>query len=536
MLAAVGTAVEPGLLAPVESGARWILAGLGGAGGEGASFRIGRWLFLRSLGAVHLAAFLSLWLQVDGLFGSRGIVPARDYLATVRRRGDGPPPLRVPTLFWMSDADAALHLACGAGVVFSVLLLLGVAPAASLVVLWALYLSFAAVGRVFLSYQWDVLLLEASLLALLVAPWGLSPGTGGGGVGPLALPAAAPAGPVPAVGLLLLWWLLFRLVFQSGVGKLTSGDDAWRRLDALAYHWWTQPLPAWTAWYVARLPRGFHRAATLATHVLEIGFPLLLFGPRDVRLFAVAGIVLLQLLILLTGNYNFFNLLTIALAFLLVDDAAWSALLPGGLVAEVTRPDVAAAGGAGRTSVAVAAGAVVLAVSGGHLWRTLRPGAVLPGWLRRLVRALRPFRSVNSYGLFRVMTRRRPEILVQGSLDGRTWKTYEFRWKPGDPKRRPRFCQPHQPRLDWQMWFAALDSYRRTPWLHAFLTRLLEGSEPVRALLAGDPFPERAPRYVRAELYEYRFTDAAERRRTGRWWERERIGRYAPVLAAEGEG
>ena len=533
MLSAVLAAVEPGILAPVESAARWILAGLGGATGEAARFRIGRWLFLRGLAAAHLAAFVSLWLQVDGLLGSRGILPVQRYLETTRRRRGGPDPLRVPTLFWASDADLALHLACGAGVAFSILLALGVAPAPSLVALWALYLSFAAVGQVFLSYQWDILLLEASLLALLVAPWGLLPASG---VGPLPVPAGAAGGSVSAVGLLLLWWLLFRLVFQSGVGKLTSGDRAWRDLEAVRFHWWTQPLPAWTAWFVDKLPRSFHRAATLATHVLEIGFPLLLLGPREVRLVAVGGTVFLQLLILATGNYNFFNLLTIALSVLLVDDAAWRTLMPGGVADAVAGPAGAVDGSAApvRTAVGLAVGAPVLAVSGAHVWRTFRPGAGLPRWLRALVRAVQPFRSVNSYGLFRVMTKRRPEILVQGSRDGETWETYEFRWKPGDPARRPRFCEPHQPRLDWQMWFAALDSFQRAPWFRAFLTRLLEGSAPVRKLLARDPFPDRPPTYVRAELYEYRFTGWEEWRRTGRWWKRDRVGRYAPVLTAEG--
>lgn len=540
MFAAAGTAVEPGVLAPVEAGARWILAGLGGAEGEAARFRTGRWLFLRSLGLVHLAAFVSLWVQVEGLVGSRGILPVRRHLAAVRERRGRADPWRVPTLFWFSARDGALHLACGAGVLFSVLLTLGVAPGPCLVALWALYLSFASVGRVFLSYQWDVLLLEASLLALLVAPWGLLPAGPAGGATPLGPSATAAAGPVPAVGLLLLWWLLFRLVFQSGVGKITSGDSAWRNLDALQYHWWTQPLPTWTAWYVDQLPRRFHRAGTLATHVLEIGFPLLLFGPRELRLVAVGGIVLLQLLILATGNYNFFNLLTIALAFLLVDDAAWQAILPEALVPGVLGPGTGAATGAAAswpgTAAGLAVGGVVLTVSGAHVWRTFRPGLRLPGWLRRVVRSLHPFRSINSYGLFRVMTKRRPEIIVQGSRDGEKWETYEFRWKPGDPGRRPRFCEPHQPRLDWQMWFAALDTYQRTPWFHAFLTRLLEGSEPVLDLLAHDPFPERPPSYVRAELYEYGFTGLGERRRTGRWWERERVGRYAPVLTSEEGG
>ncbi len=330
---------------------------------------------------------------------------------------------------------------------------------------------------------------------------------------------------------MLLWWLVFRLNLQSGVGKLTSGDTTWRDLTALTYHWWTQPLPTWTAWHVARLPAAVHRLATGATLVLEVGFPLLLFGPREARLVGFAGIVALQLLIMATGNYNFFNLLTIALALLLVDDAAWawvglSAAAAGGAAGG------AAAGAAGLARiVATSAVAVpVLLVGALHLSRTLRPGLAPPPLLGRWLRRLQPFRTVNSYGLFRVMTTERPEIVVQGSGDGETWHDYEFRWKPGEPTRRPRFCAPHQPRLDWQMWFAALGGPRSSPWIRAFLQRLLEGSGPVLRLLERDPFGDEPPRYVRAVLYRYRFSHPDERRATGAWWLREREGLYVPPL------
>ena len=132
-----------------------------------------------------------------------------------------------------------------------------------------------------------------------------------------------------------------------------------------------------------------------------------------------------------------------------------------------------------------------------------------------------------------VMTTSRPEILVEGSDDGQNWRAYEFRWKPGDVMRRPRFVAPHQPRLDWQMWFAALSSCEANPWLVNFLARLLEGSPPVLDLLAKNPFPDHPPRYIRAVLYDYHFTDAATRRATGAWWRREEKGLYCPVLSRE---
>lgn len=520
------------LLDPVADAAGWIVSGWGREDEAAGRFVVGRWLFLRILGLVWLAAFLSLWRQVEGLLGEKGVLPAREHLGRVRERR-GVDLLRVPTLFWLGAGDRALNAACAAGVLLAVLLTLNVAPALCLAGLWALYLSFAAVGRVFLSYQWDVLLLEASFLGLVLAPWSLLPGAGGPSV--VGLPVGPSATATSPVALLLAWWLVFRLFFQSGVGKLTSGDPSWRDLTALRYHWWTQPLPTWTAWWASQLPRPFHRAGTAATHLLEVAVPLLIFAPREARLTAFAGLVLLQVAILATGNYNFFNLLTLALCLLLVDDAAWAAVAPGGLAAlpggsaPVTGPSWT------RTGAALLLAVPALGLGGLHLRRTVAPNRPLPALAEGLLRRVQPFRTFNSYGLFRVMTKERPEIVVQGSRDGESWRDYELPWKPGDPARRPRFCEPHQPRLDWQMWFAALRGFRRAPWFRPFLARLLEGSEPVRRLLAEDPFPEEPPRYVRAVLYRYRFTDREERRRTGRWWKRERSGLYAPVMQRKGQ-
>lgn len=482
---------------------------------SGSTYTLSRWVFLRALGVIFLIAFVSLWVQIKGLIGSQGILPARELLAAAQAQLGGERYRILPTVFWLGASDTALQAACALGAACAVLLIADVAPAPMLVLLWLLYLSLTVVGRDFLSFQWDVLLLETAVLALFLAPWRL-------------LPARSETA-VPALGLLLLWWLVFRLTFASGVVKLTWGDATWHNLTALDYHYWTQPLPTWTAWYMSHFPEGFKRASVVLTYVLEIGFPLLLFGPRTLRLVGCAGIVLMQVMIFTTGNYNFFNLLTLALAGLLLDDRAWSRILPDPLVRWVAGPGPVALEARGLGLVGTVLALVLFVLATVRFAQTLTPrggGFGALSWLES-------FRSINGYGLFRVMTTTRREIVVQGSDDGTTWRSYEFRYKPGDPLHRPGFIEPHQPRLDWQMWFASLAPYEVTYWFQDFLTKLLQGSPPVLGLLRTNPFPDHAPKYVRAVLYDYHFTTTAERRVTGAWWTRTYVGQYSPVLSLQ---
>ena len=490
-------------------------AWLTGTSDGSSSYALTRWVFLRALGAIYLIAFVSLWVQVKGLIGSQGILPATEYLDFVRNYA-GPARYRmVPTVFWFGSGDAALFLVCAAGTVAACLVMLNVAPVVCLAVLWVLYLSLLSIGQDFLSFQWDVLLLEAGLLAIFCAPAGWLPGR----------QAVAPLSPLILV---LLWWLVFRLSFQSGIVKLTWGDPVWRNLSALDYHFYTQPLPTWTAWYAHQLPELVKRSMVVMTYVLEIIAPLMIFGSRPLRLIACAAIVLMQVAIFATGNYTFFNLLTIVLALVLIDDRVWAHVLPRTVVQAlaVTEPVPAGVASAARLVFTV----VVLFVSAIKFWQGLTPRADFSPSLRQLVAWAEPLRSVNSYGLFRVMTTSRSEIIVEGSDDGVSWKPYEFKYKPGDVHRRPGFVEPHQPRLDWQMWFAALSRPELVPWFQAFEARLLEGSAAVLGLLGTNPFPDRPPRYVRALLYDYRFTTPEERRQTGAWWARTPIGEYGGVV------
>ncbi len=481
------------------------------------TFRVGNDLFLRSVGLCYLVAFASLWIQVDGLVGSRGILPIGEFLDYVRRNmGPGRFAL-LPTLCWLDSSDGFLHFLCGGGMLAALGVVAGFFPAAALFVCWAFYLSLCVAGQVFLEFQWDALLLEAGLLALLSAP--------------LCLRLRRAAMPPPSVAVWLQRWLLFRLMFSSGFVKLSSGDAAWSSLTALRRHYETQPLPPWTAWFMHQLPPWFQTASCAVMFAIELVVPFFIFGPRRLRLVAFWTFLAFQAAIASTGNYAFFNMLAAALAWTLVDDASfperWRRLWPAPAEASPRR----------RFEVLPAwalapFAAVIGAVSAILMWNMVLRPASWPAPVVSLVRAVAPFRSVNGYGLFAVMTIERPEIVLEGSDDGEEWKPYTFPWKPGDPMRRPRFVAPHQPRLDWQMWFAALQGYGESPWLERLEARLLEGSPPVLRLFSGNPFPGHPPRYIRPILYDYRFTDFAQRRATGAWWRREERGPFGPVLSS----
>src|SRR5262249_35852467 len=283
-------------------------------------------------------------------------------------------------------------------------------------------------------------------------------------------------------------------------------------------------LPPWTAWFFHQLPPAFQTFSAVLLFTVELAVPFLFFAPRRLRILAFQLAVLLQVLIAATGDYAFFNFLPLALAVLLVGDQSWPARWARGAAASAPPPRPWP-----RAILVPVAVLTILASSiefAASLDRSLR----FPEPVVAVVRTVGAFRSFNGYGLFMVMTTQRPEIVIEGSLDGVTWRPYEFRYKPGDPARRPKFVEPHQPRLDWQMWFAALGGYEQNPWVRAFLERLLEGSPAVLGLLATNPFPNGPPRYVRAVLYDYRFTDFGERQATGAWWKRRELGLFCPVF------
>ena len=471
-------------------------------------------LFLRLFALVHLAAFASFGVQALGLIGSGGILPLADYVDALRDQlGTGPAAWwNVPFVFWAGASDGAIRIAIALGIVASLALLAGRLPRVALATLYVLYLSLLYAGQRFMTYQWDILLVETTALALF-------------------LPRH------PAIGIRLLRWLLFRFMLLSGAVKLLSGDPSWADLTALEYHYETQPLPTLFAWYAHQLPATFDRACVAVMLFIELVMPFCIIGPRRLRFAAGASFVALELAIMLTGNYNFFNLLTLLLCLVLLDDDVLARVLPRALRDTLAPPRVARElapgsreGGSRRIARRIPAAVAAFLAGIGLAQVAGMFRGYLSGPVASVLEAVEPFHLVNTYGLFAVMTTERNEIVVEGSNDGRTWKAYEFRYKPGDLKRAPGWMIPHQPRLDWQMWFAALGSYDRNPWFARFLGRLLEGAPAVTALLADDPFAGRPPRYVRALLYRYRFSDPATRAETGQWWTRELTGMYAPAV------
>jgi predicted DCC family thiol-disulfide oxidoreductase YuxK len=489
-----------------------------------------RW-FLRVLGLIYLIAFVSLWVQVDGLVGSNGMSPVDQFLPAARAQLGQDAYALLPTICWFNSSNAFLHFLCGGGVVLSLLLIFGIAPALSLVGLFVCYLSLTIAGQVFFNFQWDILLLETGVLSIFLGPWQLWPRD------LLLWPGSttrAAASPVSRPALFLLKFLLFKLMLMSGVVKLTSGDDSWWNLTALDYHYWSQPLPTVFGWWADKAPQWFEHLSVAFCLAVEIIAPFFIWAPRRPRLVTAGLTIFLQLVIALTGNYCFFNLLTIALCLLLIDDSVVASLCRG------VRPVAISSTAAQRrgyttlsTYVALIVIVVTLPINAWLIFSGFKPHSRPPGWLARFYEQIEAFRVLNGYGLFRVMTKDRCEIVIEGSSDGIDWLPYEFKWKPGDLKRAPGWCAPYQPRLDWQMWFAALETPRENPWFGGLIVRLLQGSRDVNRLLARNPFSDKPPRYIRAMFYRYRFTTAEEHRQTGAWWKRQELREYLPTISLD---
>lgn len=463
-------------------------------------FWLTRVFFLRGLAAIYLIAFLVTANQFRPLLGERGLLPVARFL-------ERSSPRRSPSLFWLAYSDRLAAALAWSGVGLSALALLGVpgrlGTAASVIVwalLWVLYLSFVNVGQTFYAYGWESLLLETGFLAVFLGGTGTQP---------------------PEIVIWLLRWTLFRVMFGAGLIKL-RGDECWRELTCLRWHYETQPLPNPLSWWLHRSPMWLHRAGAAATHFIQLAVPLFYFLPAPFR-WAAGGLTLLfQGSLILSGNLSWLNWLTALLAVACFDDALLATILP------LEVPD------AGPTPLPLQAAAWAYAAVVAVL--SVRPVRNLFSKRQLMNARFDPFHLVNAYGAFGSVTRRRLEVVLEGtaaeSVTADTeWREYEFKGKPGDLGRPPPMVAPYHLRLDWQMWFAAMSAYHDHPWIVRLATRLLEGDPATLALLAGNPFPDAPPGHVRGRLYLYRFTSRDERRRTGRWWTRSPVGEYLPVLS-----
>ena len=476
---------------------------LWGASAKKPTFAVANTLFLRILALIFLIALVSYRHQAPGLNGPNGILPVGAFFNAVESQLGANAVWALPSLAWISPELETLQLLADIGIAASLAALLGILQPLCFLILWAVMLSLCVAGQDFYSYQWDALLIETGFLAVFLAPWRLKPHWS----------AIAP----PRLARLAVVLLLFRLVFSSGVVKLTSGDPNWWNLRALDFHFFTQPLPNPLAWFANQLPPEVLTILCAAMFVVELALPFAFFLPRNPRHLAAWANIALQAGIALTGNFAFFNLLSAALCLLLLDDRCWPEFLQ-----KKTAPGVFTTRWIRRPVL----GAVLILsiIPLASAFRTI-PAFLNP--LAEVYARIAPFRSLNGYGLFAVMTTQRREILVQGSNDGHDWQTYEFLYKPGPVDRPPPVIAPYQPRLDWQMWFAALGRVETTPWFQSFLIRLLQGSPEVLALLEKNPFPDQPPKFLRAISDDYSFTTSGDKN----WWHREPAAIYCPEVS-----
>jgi len=471
--------------------------------------------FLRLIGLIYMIAFVSFGQQGIGLVGDSGLQPVAERLT--HAAAGGASWWQLPTLQWLGG-DGVLTASWIAGTICSTLLLLGLIPLVSSIGCWLMYLSLVTAGGVFMQFQWDALLLECGLLAVLWAPctWRLT----------------SPNAKRPSV---LVHWLvvlvLARLVFFGGLAKLQSGDATWADCTALSYHFWTQPLPWWPAWIAAEAPGWLLQFGCMCMFIIELICPVLLLGPRVPRAIGALSIALLMFGIAATGNYGYFNWLTIVLCIAMLDDATLRMAWPSatrGLIQVGLRPRPGRMAIWMRRIPALVVLMLVLMSIRSQMDRQPPTGLVAS-----IDRWAAPWHPVGRYGLFATMTTTRPEIRIDWQDDALAWHPLIFSWKPGPTDRCGRLSQPGMPRLDWQLWFDAL-SYERAlaagtlthqsplprvsgrEVLPSLLQRLLEHDESVLALL--ETSPSSPPRAVRWHLDAYRFTTAEERSESGQWW------------------
>jgi len=505
--------------------------------------RIGRSVFLRALGLIYLLAISSWWTQVGLLVGEDGLEPASRLLDFLRDRlgAEGrSPQWALPNLFWLTGAsDAALHGACLSGCVFAIFVVIGRFTGPSLTGLWVIYLSLVNTGGVFMSFQWDILLLETGWLALFLCPWSARS----------VWSDPPPLTPVNRAALVLVWFLIAKLMFFSGWVKLAWSSETtpewWPAGTAMTFHYMTQPIPNGVAWWMHQLPAWFHKVSLWPMYFTELVLPFAICLGRWGRLAAASGFVGLMGLILLTGNFAYFNWLTIALCLPLMHDGLWPRRWKRILRIRTSEHTPTSSRKRSLLRLALASPALLgiglldLRVVLTNLHDAPKPllaSDLSPDWLDRFSDALAPFHFVSGYGLFRTMTTERPEILLEGSADGTSWLAYDLAWKVDEISDTPRFVGPHQPRVAWQFWFAALEGRfdyrsRNAGWFESLVLKLLEGDRGVKRLLKYDPFPDSPPRLVRARLMRYEFTTPEERRSTGDWWKRVVIGEYLPQVS-----
>lgn len=505
------------------------------------TYHLTRFAILRLLGFVYFFAFVGLVQQSMPLLGSHGLEPARDFLKVLAAAHDAGKHFRdgstvpggfwdLPTIFWWDASDTAMLVAAWIGVLLSAVVMCGLANGPMMIALWILYGSFVRVGQTWFGFGWEIQILETGLIAAFLAP-------------PID-PRPFPDDPPPLTAILLMRWLTFRIMLGAGLIK-ARGHGCWglSQLRCLDWHFETQPLPNPLSPLFHAAPHWFHAAGVLFNHLCELVLPWLVFGPRLARLVAGGCMLAFQLTLIASGNLAFLNWLTIVPILACFDDdlllrlspARWRAWFEAKRPAFRARPHLA-------HRIATWVFAAVVAVL------SLRVVENLADSQHQIMNAsFDRWNAVGTYGAFGTVGDERDELILEGTADAdpthATWRAYEFPCKPGDVMRRPCLLGPYHHRLDWLLWFAAMEHEpdpetgeergipEADPWVVHLVWKLLHGDPLARELLAYDPFPDEPPRWIRIELYRYHFAPLTD----DAWWTRARIGTWMPPVSIDDE-
>nr|ACS83700.1 lipase maturation factor 1 [uncultured bacterium AOCefta2] len=503
--------------------------GVGGAsegegGSEGAdrkrrwrrSYWLTRFIILRWVGLVYFVAFCAAGRQFTALAGEHGLTPSGLFVDRVLEQlgTRGAAFMRVPSLFWINSSDGFMTTLAWIGAALSFVVMMGFANAIMMLVLWALYMSFVNFGQTWYAYGWEMQLLETGMLAAFLCPL----------IDPRPFPRLAPPTPI----IWLFRWLIFRIMLGAGLIKI-RGDECWRNCTCLYYHYETQPIPNPISWWLHFRPKWFHFGGACFNHFVELVVPWFGFWPWITRRVAGALMLSFQIILILSGNLSFLNWLTIVPILACFDDGMLRCALPKFLVVRAERAAAEAKKSKWQMPLVWAFFVVVGVLSINPVLNLLSAEQAMNTSFDRL-------NLVNTYGAFGSVGRVRHEIVFEGTAEAEItsstkWVEYDFRAKPGDVDRRPVVVAPYQPRLDWAIWFAAMSIPERYPWSLHLVWKLLHNDEGALSLLAGNPFPESPPHYIRAVYYKYEFAPPGDP--SGNWWRRTRVGMWLPALSVE---